>query len=182
LLKNKNTFFKGVAAMYLYETYKNTVRASKYAFSLAILVGLILFAGNSVSALPADSVEVIARHPESGERSTYQINFQISKPIPAKTIIRVTFPDEFDLSDLIIAGSTTINGGFDLSINRQIVTIKRSGLGREIPANEKVDLKFAIVKNPAQPSDDYKIVIELLDKDEINILKKESVQKILPVK
>ena len=79
--------------MYLYETYKNTFRESKYALSLAILVGLILFAGNSVSALPADTVEVIARHPESGDRSTYQINFEVSKPIPAKAIIRITFPD-----------------------------------------------------------------------------------------
>ena len=168
--------------MYLYETYKNTFRESKYALSLAILVGLILFAGNSVSALPADTVEVIARHPESGDRSTYQINFEISKPIPAKAIIRITFPDEFDLSDLIIAGSTTINGGFDLSVKNQVVTMKRSGLGKEIPANNKVDVKFAIVKNPDQPADNYKILIEILDNGELNILKRETSQKILPAK
>lgn len=168
--------------MYLYETYKNTVRGSRYAFLLAILAGLIPFAGNSVIALPADTVEVIARHPELGERSTYQINFQISKPIPAKAIIRVTFPDEFDLSDLIIVGSTTINGGFDLSVNKQVVTMKRSGLGREIPANEKVDVKFAIVKNPGQPSDNYKIVIEILDAAEKSFIRSEKFQKILPAK
>ena len=168
--------------MYLYETYKKTVRESKYVFSLAILMGLIVFAGNSVSALPADTVEVFARHPESGERSTYQINFEISRPIPAKAIIRVTFPDEFDLSDLIIAGSTTINGGFDLSVNKQVVTMKRSGLGREISANEKVDVKFAIVKNPGQPSDNYKIVIEILDAEEKSFIRSEKIQKILPAK
>jgi hypothetical protein len=182
LLKRNNNIFEGVKAMYLFETNKNTMRGSKYAFSLVILLGLILFAGNSVSALPADTVVVIARHPESGERSTYQINFQVSTPIPAKAIIRVTFPDEFDLSDLIIAGSTTINGGFDLSVNKQVVTMKRSGLGREIPANEKVDVKFAIVKNPGQPSDNYKIVIEILDAEEKSFIRSEKFQKILPAK
>lgn len=165
--------------MYLSETYKN-IRTIVY--TLVILVGLIFFAGNSVMAFPADTVEVIARHPESGERSTYQINFVVSKPIPAKAIIRVTFPDDFDLSDLMIAGSTTINGGFDLSVNRSVVTMKRSGLGREILANEKVDVKFAIIKNPDQPSDNYKIVIEILDAEEKSFIKSERFQKILPAK
>ena len=60
--------------------------------------------------------------------------------------------------------------------------MKRSGLGKDIPVNEKVDVKFAIVKNPDQPADNYKIVIEILGNDEINILKRETSQKILPAK
>jgi len=165
--------------MYLSETNKNT---GKIIYALVIMVGIILLAGNSVMAVPADTVEVIARHPESGERSTYQINFEVSKPIPVNAIIRVIFPDEFDLSDLIIAGSTTINGGFDLSVNRQVVTMKRSGLGKEIPANAKADVKFAIIKNPDQPSDNYKIIIEILDAEEKSFIRSEKAHKILPAK
>ena len=60
--------------------------------------------------------------------------------------------------------------------------MKRSGLGKEIPANNKVDVKFAIVKNPDQPADNYKILIEILDNGELNILKRETSQKILPAK
>jgi hypothetical protein len=168
--------------MYLSETYKNTDTGSKVLLVLMLLMSILIFAGKSVIAAPADTIEVIARHPESGERSTYQINFKVSKQIPAKAVIRITFPDEFDLSDLIVAGSTTINGGFDLSVNKQVATIRRSGLGKEIPANTKVDIKFAIVKNPDQPADNYKIVIELLDVNEKSFLRSEKFQKILPAK
>ena len=165
--------------MYLSETNKNT---GTIVYTFVILLGLILLTGNAVMALPADTVEVIARHPESGERSTYQITFQVSKPIPANAVLRITFPDEFDLSDLMIAGSITINGGFDLQVNNQVVTIKRSGLGREIPANEKVDVKFAIIKNPELPSDNYKIVVEILDAKENSFLRSEKFQKIIPAR
>lgn len=168
--------------MYLSETAKNTDTGGKYFLALMLLMGLIIFISNSLIAAPADTIAVIAKHPESSERSVYQVNFVVSKPIPAKAIIRVTFPDEFDLSDLMIAGSTTINGGFDMSVNKQVATIKRSGLGKEIPANARVDLKFAIVKNPDQPADNYKIVIEILDDSEKSLLRSETYQKILPAK
>ncbi len=166
--------------MYLSETYKNTDTKGKYHFTLLLILILVPLANNSALATPADTIEVIARHPESGKSSIYQLNFVLSKSIPPKAIIRVTFPDEFDLSDLMIAGSTTINGGVDLNVEGQVVTMRRSGLGRKIPANEKVDVKFAIVKNPEQPAENYKIIIEILDNGEKTILTQEKLQKILP--
>ena len=81
----------------------------------------------------------------------------------------------------MIAGSTTINGGFVINVDQQVVTMRRSGLGREIPANEKVDIKFAIVKNPKQASDNYDIKVEILGEDGKSILKEDKKQKIIPV-
>lgn len=168
--------------MYLNETFKSADTGLKFLFLITFLLLLISFTNNLALAVPLDTVQVVARHPESGKSSVYQINFVISKPIPPKAIIRVTFPGEFDLSDLRIAGSTTINGGFDLEVNNQVLTMKRSGLGLEIPANEKVDVKFAIIKNPKEPSDGYKLVIEILDETENNIVRKENLHKIIPFK
>lgn len=182
LIKNDNINFEGAKAMYLSETYKRTARRNKYFLILMLLIGLIISTGNSILAVPADTIEVIAKHPESGESSIYQINFVVSKPIPPKALIQVTFPNGFDLSNLMIAGSTTINGGFELKVNKQVVTMKRSGLGREVHANERGDVKFAIVQNPNQPADNYKIVIEILDNEEKSILRKETLQKIIPAK
>lgn len=168
--------------MYLNETLKSVMTGSKFLFLVTFLVSIISFANNSAEAMPLDTVQVVAKHPESGRGSAYQVNFEISKPIPPKATIRVLFPDEFDLSDLMIAGSTTINGGFDLQVNSQVLTMKRSGLGREIPANEKVDVKFAIIKNPKEPADNYKLVIEILDETEQTIVKREKLHKIIPSK
>jgi len=168
--------------MYLYETFKKSNTRCNYFFLLILNLTLLSFTNNSAIAVPADTIEVIAKHPESGKSSIYQINFVISRPIPSKAVIRVTFPDEFDLSDLMIAGSTTINGGFELAVNKQVLTMKRSGLGREIPANERIDVKFAIVKNPKEPADNYKIVIEILDETEKSVVKQEKLHKIIPLK
>ena len=168
--------------MYLIETYKKSIFRFKFFLFLNLIFGLTITANNLIAVVPADTIEVVAKHPEISKSAIYQINFIVSKPIPPKAIIRVSFPAGFDLSDLMIAGSTTINGGFILTVDGQVVTMKRSGLGREIPANEKVDIKFAIVKNPDQPADNYSIPVEILDEDNKTIVKEEKKQKILPAK
>lgn len=168
--------------MYPTETYRPVCKSAKFFLMFLLLINLIVATGSTSAAMPADTVAVMAKHPESGESSIYQISVVVSKPIPPDAIFRVTFPDEFDLSSLMIVGSTTMNGGFELTVNKQVVTIKRSGLGREVPANEKVDFKFAIVKNPARSADNYKLIVEILDREENTILTKETVQKILPAK
>ena len=168
--------------MYLCETYKISLFKFKFFLLLNFLFGLTITTNNLIAAVPADTIEVIAKHPEISKSGIYQINFIVSKPIPQKAIIRVSFPAGFDLSDLMIAGSTTINGGFILTVDGQVVTMKRSGLGREIPANEKVDIKFAIVKNPDQPADNYNIAVAILDEDNKTIIKEEKKQKIFPAK
>ena len=180
LYKNDKKFLMGEKAMYLSETYKKYNKNS-FLLLLIFLIGLIISASEWAAAAPADTVEVIAKNPEVNKSSIYQINFIVSKPISPRAIIRVTFPNEFDLSDLMIAGSTTINGGFVINVDQQVVTMRRSGLGREIPANEKVDIKFAIVKNPKQASDNYDIKVEILGEDGKSILKEDKKQKIIPV-
>ena len=168
--------------MYPDETFSNAKTRRYYLLMLIFSLLLVAVINIAALAVPADTIEVVAKHPESGRSSVYQISFQVSKPIPAKAIIRVTFPDNFDLSELMIAGSTTIDGGFELDVNKQVLTLKRSGLGREIRANEKVDVKFAIVKNPKQPADNYRIVVEILDESEKSLVKKERLHKIIPSK
>lgn len=166
--------------MYLSETFRGSAAGIKYIFLFILLIMMLTFLISSAMALPADSIEVIAKHPESAANSIYQVKFSVSKPIPANAMFRVTFPPEFDLSDLLIAGSTTINGGFEIAVDKQVVVMKRSGLGKEVPANQSADLKFAIVRNPGKPADDYKILIEILDGGEKSIFKAEKNQKILP--
>jgi len=166
--------------MYLSETFRGSAAGIKYIFLFILLITMLTFLISSAMALPADSIEVIAKHPESAANSIYQVKFSVSKPIPANAMFRVIFPLEFDLSDLLIAGSTTINGGFEIAVEKQVVVMKRSGLGKEVPANQSADLKFAIVRNPDKPADDYKILIEILDGGEKSIFKAEKNQKILP--
>lgn len=168
--------------MYLDETERRKFLAMYFYFGLTILTAVIAIPLTPLWTAPADSVEIVAKHPEIKNSSIYQINFVVDKPIPPKAVFRIVFPIGFNLSDLMIAGSTTINGGFLLQVDGQVVTIRRSGLGKEIPANQRVDLKFGIVRNPSEPADDYEIQVELLDESEKPLLKTTRKQRIIPEK
>ena len=161
--------------MYLFETLISS--DTKFLKVFLILFLLSCTMANVSFALPADTIKVVARHPEAEAASLYQINFRVAKTISPQAVIQVRFPSEFDLSDLSIAGSSTINGGFELEVKNQLLILTRSGLGREITPNEKVDVKFAIVKNPAKANENYSIEIEIFNDKKESILKKQETIK-----
>jgi len=167
--------------MYLSETYNRFETGKKVLFPVLLFITAIYLINSVAYASPADTVNVIARHPESNAKSIYKIEFRVAKPISPTAMLKVTFPQEFDLSELMIASSTTMNGGFEVDVKDQILTLKRSGLGRQIKPNEKVDVKFAIVKNPLKPADSYRIIVEIIE-NEKSVLKEEKIHRILPEK
>jgi hypothetical protein len=162
--------------MYLSETFKKH-DTKKLILLLAILMTIVSV--NLVWGVPADSITVKAKHVEVESNSIYQVYFSIDQEIPPKAIIVVTFPESFDLSGVSIAGSTTINGGFGISVDNSKVIIKRSGLGKTVKPNEKVDVKFANVKNPNTADDNYKIKVEIKNENETTIIEKEETIKIV---
>jgi hypothetical protein len=165
--------------MYPSETYQRCETGSRRFLPVLFFIISIFILISAAQASPADTVNVVARHAESNAKSIYKIEFRLATAISPKAILKVTFPDGFDLSELKIASSTTMNGGFDAEVNGQVLLLKRSGLGREIKPGEKVDVNFAIVKNPLKPADDYRIIVEIMEK-ETSILKQEKLHKILP--
>ncbi len=160
--------------MYSFETC-----ATRKFISWTVITMVLFFMGVG-SAFSSDSVRVQAKHSEAQAKSIYEIFFSISREIPVKAEIVVTFPVDFDLSGILVVGSTTINGGFEFSIDGSKLVIKRSGLGKTIAPNEKVDVKFANVKNPAAPADNYTIKVELKNDRNEALLEKEDVIKINP--
>jgi len=164
--------------MYLNETFKkNETKLLVLLVSFLIFFSLFTF---DIYSLPQDSIKVIAKSPEAEAASIYQIEFRLSKPLSPKGVIQIKFPKGFDLSNLQVAGSSTINGGFDLKVEDQTVILKRSGLGRLIKANEKADVKFAIVKNPSTPEKEYELEIEILNENNLSLIKNREKIKIMP--
>jgi len=160
--------------MYLFETYNDF----KTIICRWLIVLLIIFSGTSL-VLAADEIDLKPQHVEVEKNSIYELFFSIEKEISPKAIVTIEFPTNFDLSGVLIAGSATINGGFSLSVEQNKVVIKRSGLGRTIKPNEKVDIKFANVRNPATAADDYRIKINIKNDENITIIDKENNLKIV---
>jgi len=135
---------------------KNVIR-----IALAI-VCIFCFSSLSASGATIDSLSVKPVNPEAEAITIYEvINFVLSDTLPSDAVITVTFPDGFDLSRVKLAGSSTINGGFKVSVDGQRVAIKRSGLGRPILPGENVEVKFANVRNPVAEGE-YVITVEIL--------------------
>ena len=125
-----------------------------------LLVPFILVIALSSSLRGQDSLTVRPSSLEAGKASIYELSFVTTDTLNANGQISITFPQGMDLSDLKIASSITINGGFKVRVEGQKVFLTRTGLGRVILPNEKVDIKFGIVRNPIQIDRPFSFQIE----------------------
>ncbi|MBD3290801.1 hypothetical protein GF337_18485, partial [candidate division KSB1 bacterium] len=96
--------------MYLHETLR-------YFKTILLVIILIFTSVYMASAFPADTIKVNARNGEAGGKSIYELYFSVSQQITPNATITVKFPEGFDLSDVAIASSTTINGGFQVAVS-----------------------------------------------------------------
>ena len=127
---------------------------------LILFVTVILLFVLSSFASGQDSLRVTPSNLEAGSPSIYELSFVTTDTLNADGQISVTFPQGIDLSDLKIASSITINGGFKVRVEEQQVFLTRTGLGRVILPNEKVAIKFGIVRNPIQGDRPFSFQIE----------------------
>jgi hypothetical protein len=108
-----------------------------------------------------DSLAVKALRAEAGKPSLYEVSFITTDTLASNAAIVMTFPAAFDLSQLEIAGSSTINGGFTLERKGQEVLLRRSGLGAKIPPGKKVSIQLGLIVNPANLSASHQVRVQL---------------------
>ncbi|NOZ60120.1 MAG: hypothetical protein GXO74_00410 [Calditrichaeota bacterium] len=144
--------------MSLNETFR-TNETKFFKFFLLALVFLTV--GGWQFALAQDQAILLPKDSTQKAETIYYLKLALSKPIPADAVFIFQFDAAFDLSNTEIAGSSSINGGFEIKVDGQKLTISRTGLGEEIPAKKKVELKFALVKNPDQAAKDFPVDIEI---------------------
>lgn len=108
-----------------------------------------------------DSLRLEALKAEAGKPSIYMLSFTTRDTLPADAVFELTFPPEFELSQLEVAGSRTMNGGIKLTKDRQKVLLKRTGLGRAVPPGKKVSLKFGLIRNPSNLNKAYIVKVVL---------------------
>jgi hypothetical protein len=130
---------------------------------------------NLTFAAPLDSLKVTPLNAAAGEVSIYQISFVASDTLYPDGQISITFPADFDLTNVKIANSTSINGGFKVSVQNNKVILKRTGLGRMVLPKEKVEVKFANVKNPKKAETDFPLIVEFQNRDLNQIQRMEEV-------
>ena len=108
-----------------------------------------------------DSLTVQSLRAQPGKPSLYELRFVTTDTLARDAEIIVTFPPAFDLSQLEIAGSSQINGGFKLERKGQKVHLRRTGLGQKIPPGRKVSLQLGLVVNPPDFSASHQVTVQL---------------------
>jgi hypothetical protein len=108
-----------------------------------------------------DSLTVHALRAEPGKPSLYELRFVTTDTLARDAEIIVTFPQAFDLSQLEIAGSSQINGGFKLERKGQAVYLRRTGLGEKIPPGRRVSLRLGLIVNPANLLASHQVTVQL---------------------
>ena len=120
-------------------------------FKRYILMLLFVFTG--VLSSFAQSVKVTQL--ESKKPAAYDIVFQADQDIAPQGEIDIIFPQDFNISQVILADSRTLTGGLTVTVNKDTVKIKRSGLGDVVSAGSTPDIKLATVINPQDMDKEY---------------------------
>lgn len=120
---------------------------------MAGLAGLALAGVNDVQVKPLS--------PSAGRASVYEIRFTLTQVFPSTGSMILTFPEGFDLSQTVLAGSPNVKGGFRVFVDGRRVRIQRSGLGSAVPPGQPIVLRVANIRNP-KSAGTYSLSLQVL--------------------
>ncbi len=106
------------------------------------------------SVLSQQLVSVHATQLEPRKEAGYKFVIETSAPVTKNASFDIIFPKVFLLNNLIMSGSTTMNGGLIVNVKNDTVRVSRSGLGDEVSAGQ-IDIFVASVINAADMGPDY---------------------------
>jgi hypothetical protein len=122
-----------------------------------------LTAGGTLS-LQAQTLQRIVASPfESGSPAVMRIEWQQENPVTVQWKMGILLPVEFDRSQLLLAASRSINGGFTVANRGDTLWVKRSGSGDRITTTGALDLAIASIRLPADLQRPYPFSFTLVD-------------------
>ncbi len=98
---------------------------------------------------------------EPGKASLYDVHFTTRDTLDPLAEMVFEFPRDLDLRLLELASSTTINGGFKIFREGNLVRIRRTGLGETVLPGKKVELKLGLITSPQNLLANHEVAFEL---------------------
>ncbi len=121
-----------------------------FVWTLAVLLHVAASPDLFGQSLSRDHVDVRPLSSTAGAATLYRFDFTLQDTLRPDGVIEVVFPEGFDLSRVVVAGSQSINGGFRVEVKGQTVVLRRQGRGAARRPGEKVDVMLATVRNPGR--------------------------------
>lgn len=123
----------------------------------------VVLGQNPQSSSPANTADfsIRALRAEPGKASLYDLRFTTRDTLDPLAEMTFVFPRNFDLSLLQVASSTSINGGFKILREGNLVRIRRTGLGETILPGTPVELKLGLIISPPNLSASHDLSFEV---------------------
>lgn len=139
-----------------------TLRRAVVSIPKPCLAVLLLFSICS-SSFPFDRVNVTATDLNAMAPSAYRFTFVCGNSISADAQIQIIFPQNYTLTNTVLASSKSLNGGLAVSVKGDTVEVRRSGLGVVLEAGELCDLTLATLLNPSVMKKQYRYELLILE-------------------
>ena len=94
------------------------------------------------------SVSIIPASPRLEQTCLYSLEFNLPDSLLPNGAISIIFPETFDLSNVALAASTSINGGLATLVNGSEIIVFRKGEGDLKARGTRVDIKLSAIGNP----------------------------------
>jgi len=120
---------------------------------LLLCLPALLMAQNGLSL-----VQVVPDNSTAASSSIHTVTFTTTNPIPADGRIVIIYPSGFDVSNVSIASSTTIDGSLTVTTSGNTITVIRSG-GTATVGSVNETVKLANVKN-APGAGTYSVIVQ----------------------
>jgi hypothetical protein len=127
--------------------------------TLALLLILAVSAFAQTSS--AVTYRLQALRAEANQPSVYEVTITTAQVLEADAEFILEFPQDFDLTMLMVAGSPDMTGGFTLTREEQRVRVQRTDAGVRVAADSPVRLRLGAIMNPGKLEGDYQISIQV---------------------
>jgi len=122
----------------------------------------ILLAG--VLPLRAQSLQRVVASPfEPGSPAVIRFEWDNGEPITPLWRMGVVLPPEFDRTQLLLAASRSINGGFTVANSGDTLWVVRGTSGDRVTGSSRMDLSVASIGLPADLQKSYPFVFIIQD-------------------
>lgn len=98
-----------------------------------------------------------------GNFAAYIFYVKFDKNIAPTAQIEINFPIVFNLSKTVIAASKALDGGLAISVEKNVVRLKRTGASKTIPEGTVIDLRLASILNPVEMENSWEFKFSLLN-------------------
>ncbi len=146
---------------------------------LVIALGLVVFLARPVlaqqgrasqGAAKQDSLQLVAMKAKPNQPGIYHLTLVLPDSLPPDAVFELTFPPDFGLEPLEVAGSRDITGGLRLQKKNRAVVVQRTGLGKPVPPGRPAILKLGLIRNPAHLDSAYAVKVVLRNPDASKVI------------